>query len=220
MVVGVRHLSEKECKNGILAAILGSSAWVQVPRAVLAVVQDDEDLQLRHVRCVIGNRLPPDTPGRMFRIEGVLPDGFENEVTRATWAATRTRISTRCSPAASKEPTKSDNARELILDILENEGEQESDALDARVASETGLAARTARDVRMTLGKRGWSRRSPTRTSSARSSVGRSLDRERRGHDPESCAPESYMPSIYPLTRLWTIQARSGTTVEPRVVQS
>jgi hypothetical protein len=40
MVFGVRHLTEKECKGGVLAAILGSSAWVQTPRAVLAVVRD------------------------------------------------------------------------------------------------------------------------------------------------------------------------------------
>ena len=46
MVFGVRHLSEKECSRGVLAAILGSSAWVHVPRAVLAVVRDDEDRTL------------------------------------------------------------------------------------------------------------------------------------------------------------------------------
>ena len=32
MAFGVRHLSEKECSQGTLAAILGTSAWVQVPR--------------------------------------------------------------------------------------------------------------------------------------------------------------------------------------------
>jgi predicted ATP-dependent serine protease len=34
IVVGVRHLSEKECTNGAIAAILGSSAWLQVPKVV------------------------------------------------------------------------------------------------------------------------------------------------------------------------------------------
>jgi hypothetical protein len=42
-------------------------------------------------------------------------------------------------------------ARERILDILEGEGDQESDALDARVAKETGLSARTVRNLRMQL---------------------------------------------------------------------
>ena len=85
MAFGVRHLSEKDCSRGVLAAILGASAWVQVPRAVLAVARDNEDPDISHIQCVAGNRLPAGTPGRMFRIEGVLLPGLENEVTRATW---------------------------------------------------------------------------------------------------------------------------------------
>ena len=153
MVAGVRHLSEKEAKNGILAAILGSSAWVQVPRAVLAVVQDDEDPALRHVQCVIGNRLPPGTPGRTFRIEGALLPGFENEVTRASWEG-ESHKDLDALLAGSRRPSKSENARELILDILEREGEQESDTLDARIAGETGLKASSVRNLRTELRKR------------------------------------------------------------------
>jgi AAA domain len=51
LAFGVRHLSEKECARGVLAAILGASAWVHVPRAVLAVVRDDDDPQISHVQC-------------------------------------------------------------------------------------------------------------------------------------------------------------------------
>lgn len=54
-----------------------------------------------------------------------------------------------------RSDSKSTRARELILDILEGEGDQESDTLDARVASEIGLSARTVRDVRMKLGDEG-----------------------------------------------------------------
>ena len=43
MLIGVRHLSEKECQQGVLAAILGASAWVQVPRVVLALVPVNGD---------------------------------------------------------------------------------------------------------------------------------------------------------------------------------
>jgi hypothetical protein len=151
MVFGVRHLSEKESGRGVLAAILGASAWVHVPRAVLAVARDDEDAQLSHVQCVAGNRLPPDTPGRMFRIEGVRLPQLENEVTRAHWLGdSRKNVETILS-AATKEPTRSELARDLILDILENEGEQESDTLDARVARETGLAAKTVQNTRTKL---------------------------------------------------------------------
>jgi hypothetical protein len=85
MIVGVRHLTEKEAKNGALAAILGSSAWVQVPRAVIGIARDNSDPSLSHIQCLAGNRLPPETPGRVFRIEGVKLDELENEITRAIW---------------------------------------------------------------------------------------------------------------------------------------
>ena len=52
MVFGVRHLSEKECKRGVLAAVLGSSAWIEVPRAVIAVARDDQDATVSHIQCV------------------------------------------------------------------------------------------------------------------------------------------------------------------------
>jgi hypothetical protein len=158
MAFGVRHLSEKDCSRGVLAGILGSSAWVQIPRAVLAVVRDNDDPGVSHVQCVAGNRLPAGTPGRMFRIEGVMLDGLENEVTRATWMGDSNKnVETMLSAidGVAKEPSRSDEAKDLILDILEGEGEQESDALDARVAEETGISAKTARNLRSALKSRG-----------------------------------------------------------------
>jgi hypothetical protein len=44
---------------------------------------------------------------------------------------------------------------DLILDTLDEEGEHESDALDARVASETGLSAKTVRNQRTELKNEG-----------------------------------------------------------------
>jgi hypothetical protein len=152
MVFGVRHLTEKECKGGLAAAFLGSSAWVQVPRAVIAVVRDNEDPQISHVRCITGNRLPVGTPSRMFRIEGVLVPGLENEVTCGTWVGDSNKdIEEMFAKGGDKQPSKSATARELLLDILESEGDQESDTLDARVAGETGLAARTVQNQRKEL---------------------------------------------------------------------
>jgi Bifunctional DNA primase/polymerase, N-terminal/AAA domain/Primase C terminal 1 (PriCT-1) len=149
MVLGVRHLSEKECARGVLAAILGSSAWVQVPRVVVAVVRDNEDPGISHVQVVAGNRLPPGAHGRMFRLEGVRVDGLEEEVTRAVWIGQSPKDVE--SLLGNSQPSKSANARELILDILERDGDQESDTLDARAANETGLAARTVRNIRVGL---------------------------------------------------------------------
>lgn len=156
MVFGVRHLTEKECKGGLVAAFLGSSAWSQVPRAVIAVVRDNEDPQISHVRCILGNRLPAGTPSRMFRIEGVLLPELENEVTRGTWIGESNKdIEEMFAKGSDKQPTKSASARELILDVLESEGDQESDALDARVARETGVAAKTVRNLRGDLKNEG-----------------------------------------------------------------
>lgn len=152
MIFGVRHLSEKECARGILAAILGASAWSQVPRVVLAVAQDNEDATISHIQCVAGNRLPRNTPGRMFRIEGTLLPGLENEVTRAVWIGDSNKdVEAMLATRSTKTTTKSDTARDLILDILEAEGDQESDAFDARIAQQTGLSAKTIRNLRADL---------------------------------------------------------------------
>ena len=70
IVIGVRHITNKEVKGGSLAGILGSSDWGNVPRAVLALVHDDNDDGLRHIQVVAGNRVP-SSAGRSFRIIGV-----------------------------------------------------------------------------------------------------------------------------------------------------
>ena len=46
------------------------------------------------------------------------------------------------------------------------EGDQESDALDARIAQETGLTPRTVRDVRMGLSREGLVRAIPEKDES------------------------------------------------------
>jgi hypothetical protein len=162
MVVGIRHLTEKEATAGALAAILGSSAWVQVPRTIIGVARDSEG-QL-HIQCLVGNRLPPETPGRAFRIEGVPVEGLENEITKVTWKGESTeQVEALIGAKPTPPPNRMGEARELILDILDEEGEVESDALDARVANETGLAARTVRDVRYGLNGEGLTRAVPVK---------------------------------------------------------
>ena len=166
MLAGVRHLSEKECKNGAIAAILGASAWSQVPRVVIGIARDNEDARVSHVQCLAGNRLPPETPGRTFRIEGVLLDGLENEVTRAIWTGDSTKSVETLIGEGRKEPSKSSAARDLILDTLEAAPRRrvESDELDALIARETGLAAQTIRNLRAGLKNEGLIRSCPPRT--------------------------------------------------------
>jgi hypothetical protein len=148
VILGVRHLTEKEAKAGILAAILGGSAWVQTPRVVLAIVRDDVDSALSHYQCVIGNRLPPGTGGRLLRIEGVKLPGLEEDVTRAVWIGDSNKNIDNL--MAGGTPSRSATARELILDTLEAAPELriESDTLDAKIAGECGLSAKTVKNLR------------------------------------------------------------------------
>jgi AAA domain len=144
IVVGVRHLAKMRI-HGALAAVLGSTAWVDVPRAVLAFARDDEDDMLFHVQVVAGNR-SGRTAARAYRLE--LRDvGLKEKITCAV-AIGESNKSVDDLLAAPRKTSKSENARELILDILETDGEQESDTLDARVARETGLTAKTVRNLR------------------------------------------------------------------------
>jgi len=69
VVIGVRHITNKKIEGGSLAGILGSSDWVNVPRAVLALVHDDDGSALRHIQVVAGNRVG-GSAGRSFRIIG------------------------------------------------------------------------------------------------------------------------------------------------------
>jgi len=68
LIVGVRHL-KKDVSQGALDSVLGSADWRNIPRAVLGIATDDEN-GVRHVQVLTGNRLPPGTVSRSFRIVG------------------------------------------------------------------------------------------------------------------------------------------------------
>ena len=116
---------------------------------------DDEQEDVRHIQVVAGNR---SRNGRAlsFRIDEARVEGLEEPVTVAVELGESAKsVDALMVAGAGNRSSKSAEAREIILDILEEDGEQESDALDARVAREAGLAARTARDVRMELSGEG-----------------------------------------------------------------
>jgi predicted transcriptional regulator len=152
LLVGVRHPG-KDRSRGALASILGSTAWVDTPRAVVMIALDDEDPTVRHIQVVAGNR-SLNGSARAFRIEAVPVEGLAEPITRAVDLGESAK-DVEALIGAQPAETKTDRARELILDILEAEGEQESDALDARVACETGLAAKTVKNARSRLSKEG-----------------------------------------------------------------
>src|SRR5262245_37385642 len=82
LIIGIRHISIKAGRNGDdpIASVLGSTAWVDVPRMVLGVFRDDADPLLRHLFVLEGNRTPIDTPGVVFQIEDTSLSGHEDPV--------------------------------------------------------------------------------------------------------------------------------------------
>lgn len=150
MIVGVRHLS-KDASRGALASVLGSTAWGDVPRCVILMARDDEDEMRFHYQVVAGNRGPRST-GRTIRLTLVdVPPAEEITLAIDEGASTKDVEDLLGQRTGNIEPSRSERARNLILDTLELEGDQESDALDARIANEIGLAARTIRNLRTEL---------------------------------------------------------------------
>jgi AAA domain len=156
-IIGVRHPG-KDKSRGALASVLGSTAWVDTPRVVNVIAPDDEDADVRHIQVVGGNRSRVGV-GRMFRIEAVRVGDLAEPVTMAVELGQSSKdiddlLSAR---RGDSEPSNSEVARDLILDTLEAAPgmEHESDDLDAKVAAETGLAAKTVKNIRVKLGKDG-----------------------------------------------------------------
>ena len=143
-IVGVRHL-KKDAAPGALASVLGSTDWVNVPRAVLAVVRDDDDM--RYVQVVAGNRVPSGTESRGFKIVGVniVPEG--EPVTKAVFIDGAGKdvdeILQQEAPAVSS--SKTHKAMVTMLDILEEHGEMKQDDLFKLAAEQVGLSYETVR---------------------------------------------------------------------------
>jgi hypothetical protein len=153
LLVGVRHPG-KDRSRGAVASILGSTAWVDTPRAVVMMAVDDEDPLVRHIQVVAGNR-SLNGSAQAFRLDAVDVPGLTEPITLAVDLGESAKSVDELLEIRNVPETKTGKARELILDILEEEGEQESDALDAHVARQTGLSARTVRDARMAVAREG-----------------------------------------------------------------
>jgi AAA domain len=159
LLIEVRHPG-KDRSRGAVASILGSTAWVDVPRAVVMIAIDDEDPQIRHIQVVAGNR-SLNGAAQAFRIDAVDVPGLTEPITVAVDLGASTKSVDELLAAGTVSSSKSQSARDLILEILENEGEQESDALDARIAAETRITAKTVRNLRGDLKNEGLIRSVP-----------------------------------------------------------
>jgi hypothetical protein len=164
MLIGVRHPG-KDRSRGALASILGSTAWVDTPRAVVMIAVDDEDDGVRHIQVVAGNR-SRNGKAQAFRIDAVDVPGLAEPITLAVPLGESTKSVDDLIAAGRTSSTgesKTGEARELIIDILEREGDQESDTLDARVAKEVGLKVGTVRNARIALRNEGLVKSYPER---------------------------------------------------------
>lgn len=145
LLIGVRHLSEKSASNGALAAILGASAWVQVPRAVLAVAPDDEQDLLFHIAVIAGNRSARGA-GRTFRIDLVdlSEHGLTEPVTRAVDAGASSKsIDDLLGQHETRRPApKREAAATIILHELADEPKP-LDHLKAVCIAEIGCSGET-----------------------------------------------------------------------------
>lgn len=158
-VIGIRHISTKEKPGEALTRILGATAWIGVPRAVLVAAKDPAGSL--HVHPVKGNRSKTNGNGVKYAFTGVLLPGFKEDiVTLVEEGQSRMDIDALLS---ARSDTKSAHARSALLEILgaTDEGEMESDHLDAAVAAMTGLAAKTIRNLRTDMKNDGLIRARP-----------------------------------------------------------
>jgi Bifunctional DNA primase/polymerase, N-terminal/AAA domain/Primase C terminal 1 (PriCT-1) len=143
-----------------IGRILGGTAWVAIPRVVLVAANDGHGAL--HVQAQKGNRVPPGEAGRKYQIEGRVPEGFKSSVPCAVpLGASDVDVNDLLSSA--KDTSRSQRARGLILELLAERSWMESDELDAQIAEQTGLAARTVQNVRVELGREGLIRSQPER---------------------------------------------------------
>lgn len=163
-LIGVRHISTKDVSGGALRKVLGSTAWIGVPRVVLAVANDPRDPATVHVHPIKGNRVPASEGGREFRLEGRLLPGFKESVVCAVAIGTSSADIDSLLSGENKVESGSEQARALILEMLRLAGgRMESDQLDASVAEEAGVTAKTVQNLRGELRNKGLIRSTPQR---------------------------------------------------------
>jgi hypothetical protein len=117
------------------------------------IAKDDQDESLRHIQVVAGNR-SLNGSAQAFRIDPVDVPGLTEPITLAVELGASSK-SVDDLLAIQHRGGKTLEARELILDILDKDGNQESDTLDARVSRETGLAIKTIKHARTALKNEG-----------------------------------------------------------------
>ena len=137
LLIGVRHPG-KDRTRGALASILGSTAWVDTPRAVVMVAVDDEDPVLRHIQVVAGNR-SLNGSAQAFRIEAVDVEGLAEPITRAVeLGESEKSVDDLIGAKQGNSRVAADLVRDAIVQALET-GEKSRAYLDEVCADELGV---------------------------------------------------------------------------------
>ncbi len=100
-LVGVRHVTTKASSGSAVGKILGSTAWIAVPRAVLVAALDAQGVL--HVRDRKANRVPAAEAGLSYRIERRFPPGFSESVAAIVPLGASMPTSTSCSRASESQ---------------------------------------------------------------------------------------------------------------------
>jgi hypothetical protein len=161
-IIGIRHVSTKEARGaGFIARVLGSSAWIAIPRVVLGVASDEEERL--HVRPIKGNAAPKSDSGRRFRLAGVEYRDYERGMVRAIEDG-ESDVDLDALLGTKRERGAMRQARVEIVRVLrEQGGTMPSDQLDSLIALRIGMAASTVKKTRKELREWGWLSAHPSR---------------------------------------------------------
>jgi len=147
-VLGLMHVN-KGRHSDPTSSVMASRAFTAVARAVLFVVQDPEEPQLRHLGLPKANLAPTDTPNLTFRLEGatVTGDGGEAVTTgRLVWTGTSDRPLQQLIEAGagdSEERSAVAEAAEWLVAYLGHLGGTEESAKVKEAARRDGHSDRT-----------------------------------------------------------------------------
>jgi Replicative DNA helicase len=148
VVVGVRHL-KKNAAAGALDSVLGSVDWINVPRAVLAIVREP-DGEIRYAQVVAGNRVPCGSDSTGFRIVGADIVSGGEPVAKAEFIDGPGRDVDDLLSVDQEDKPMSRTKRAVVrmLDLLDQSGAEgmKQDALFAQVARELDMSALTVRN--------------------------------------------------------------------------
>jgi AAA domain len=135
LLIGVRHPG-KDRSRGAVASILGSTAWVDTPRAVVFIAVDDEDSLIRHIQVVAGNR-SLNGAAQAFRIEAVTVEGLTEPITLAVPLGESAKSVDDLLLGREAQRVPAEQLREIVLRELE-QGERTRQQLDDVCKAETG----------------------------------------------------------------------------------